>query len=212
MHHDPLRVAKRQSNAAQRTLISYLGATSLAAYPLFAAAIPVAVTNVLGGLAARLGSEVPMDGAYQYNGGGVYSSETKWVVLPNALSGPGVVVEAWDFLFSTSPDQHPGNGKEFETLKQVLNQPYLLKDATSRPTGRCQRNTYFFGNATAQVVMRSGNVTLGPAASNVGLTSGVGAVKQESALKGVYEGVRGFSACAQLVGYSTTGLWAWGGL
>lgn len=161
-----------------------------------------------------------MNGAYEYDGEGVYSSETKWVVLPNALSGPGVVVEAWDFLFSTTTatttsgdhqDQDPGrngnsNQEDFEVLKAMLNQPYLLKDATSRPTGRCQRNTYFFGNKTAQVVMRRGNVTLGPAASNVGLTKGVGAVQQVSALAGVYEGVRGFSACAQLVGYSSTGV------
>ncbi|CAO2651391.1 Nn.00g039610.m01.CDS01 [Neocucurbitaria sp. VM-36] len=164
--------------------------------------IPAAVSTLVGGLTVRLGNSLPVNEAYQHEGPGLFSSNTKWQVVGNPFSGPGIVIEAVDMLFSTSTSPTPD--PSFKTMKAVINQPYLLKGRTGSATGKCQRNTYFFNNETAEVVFRSGRVILGPAASGDGVTSGVESGTLQKASEdgaGTYDGVYGFSACAQLVGY-----------
>ncbi|KAF1847644.1 uncharacterized protein K460DRAFT_352746 [Cucurbitaria berberidis CBS 394.84] len=178
-------VSKTPLNAP---LVIYLGVTDAALFRRLAAIIPAAVSTLVGGLAVRLGNSLPSNAAYQSDNDGLFSSNTKWQIVGNPFSGLGVIIEALDLHFTTNPT--PPAAPSFKTLKSVINQPYLLKGPTGSATGKCQRNTYFFNNATAQVVFRSGRVILGPAASGDGITSGVvsGTLQQASKDKaGTYD-------------------------
>lgn len=152
-----------------------------------AGVVPAVVSTLVGGILLRLGDFLPANAAYQSNGNGLFSVNSKWTIAPNPVSGPGVCSEAVDAAFVTAPQ--PRYFLEF--LNGVINQPMILNGVMS---GMCQQNSYLLNESTAQVQFRSGNVTLGPAASGIGITSGT--------LQGKYTDVHGFSACAQSVGYT----------
>lgn len=152
-----------------------------------AGVVPAVVSTLIGGTSLRLGDFLPSNAAYQSDGSGLFSANSKWTIAPNPVSGPGVYVEAVDAAFLTAPQ--PRYSLDF--LSSIINQPTILKGAM---TGMCQLNNYILHGGTAQVHFRSGNVTLGPAASGAGIISGV--------LQGKYTDVHGFSACAQSVGYT----------
>ncbi|KAF9691555.1 hypothetical protein EKO04_010338 [Ascochyta lentis] len=149
--------------------------------------VPAAVSTLVGGTPLRLGDFLPANAAYQSNGADLFSANSKWTILPNFLSGPGVYAEAVDVAFVTAPKPR----YSIEVLNGIIDQPLLLNGIM---TGKCQQNSHFLNENTAQVQFRSGNVTLGPAASGAGITSGT--------LQNKYPDVHGFSACAQLVGYT----------
>lgn len=152
-----------------------------------AGVIPALVSTLVGGIELRLGNFLPPNAAYQPDGNGGFFANSKWVVVPNPVSGPGVYPEVIDTAFKNTSD--PQYSLDF--WKGVVNQPVILKGAM---TGQCQQNSFFFNESTAGVQFRSGDVTLGPAASGVDLTEGI--------LQGKYTGVHGFSACAQNVGFT----------
>ncbi|KAF1357683.1 hypothetical protein EJ07DRAFT_127528 [Lizonia empirigonia] len=152
-----------------------------------AGVVPAVVSTLVGGTSLRLGDFLPPNAAYQSDGSGLFSANSKWTIARNPISGPGVYVEAVDATFVTAPQPH----YSLEFLSSVINQPTILNGAM---TGMCQLNTYILHEGTAQVQFRSGNVTLGPATNGVGVTSGM--------LQGKYTDVHGFSACAQSVGYT----------
>lgn len=81
----------------------------------------------------------------------------------------------------------------------MINQPFLLGGLGSLLSPKCQRNTNFFTNSTAQPTYRSGNVTLGPSADVFPETAVLQKASPDGS--GFYQGVFGFSACAQMVGY-----------
>lgn len=182
-------------------LTSYLAGTGTGGDKYVYGLVPALVSTLAGGIPTKVGSFIPNDAAYQDNGLGpdghkILSINAKWAALPNDISGPGIYIEAVDMHFSDEPSPK----YSLNLLKKAINQPYLLNGLL---TGRCQRNTYFFNNDTAKVEFRSGRVTLGPAASpNTALATLEKAAADES---GTYEGVHGFSACAQMVGYDTLG-------
>lgn len=180
-------------NGAKTPLIAplngYIGGedeTTLDALRL-AGVVPALVSTLVGGVDLRLGDFLPPNAAYQADGSSGFSANSKWTVLPNPISGPGVYPEAIDTAFRNTSDPR----YSFDFWSGVVNQPLILKGAM---TGQCQQNSYFFNESTADVQYRAGDVTLGPAASGVGLTEGV--------LQGKYVSVHGFSACAQTVGYT----------
>jgi hypothetical protein len=83
--------------------------------------------------------------------------------------------------------------------KSMLNQPLMLGSIGSLLAPKCQRNTQFFNNSTAQPTFRSGNVTLGPSAGVDVLSATLQKASPDGS--GFYQKVYGFTACAQTVGY-----------
>lgn len=149
----------------------------------------VASPLLFAGNPIRLGQFVPMADAYQSDGNGISSFKVAWTIVPNPISGPGVYPEAYDSTFTTTTSPR----YSARTFKALINQPIIV------PSGMCQRNTYYFNNATAQPVFRYGNVTLGPGASGASpLNSALQQASPDGS--GVYAGVEGYSACAQNVG------------
>lgn len=149
--------------------------------------IPALVSTLVEGIELRLGNFLPPNAAYQSDGSGGFFANSKWVVAPNPISGPGVYPEAMDTAFKhTSEPRY-----SFDFWSRVVNQPVILKGVM---IGQCQQNSFFFNESSAAVQFLSGNVTLGPAASGAGILKGV--------LQGKYEDVHGFSACAQNVGFT----------
>lgn len=152
-----------------------------------AGGIPAQAATLFG-INTRVGAFLPNNAAYRAVGDGTYSANTKQVVLPNPITGPGTYPEATDFRFSSvAPGKY-----SLEQWKSVINLPYVLNSVLF---GKCQRNTYFFNDSAADVEFRAGRVDLGPAAGFNTLTG---------VLVGNYGGVQqmqGISACAQLVGF-----------
>lgn len=154
-----------------------------------AGVVPALVSTTVEGSNLRLGAFDPPGAAYQLDGGGTYSTAAKWNVLPNPITGPGVYPEVADFLFRQIA---AANSKYTDkTFKTMMNQPLTLT------TGLCQRNAYYFTNATALPFFSNGQVTFGPGADGVGLTTGA---LQSAVSGGVYADVDGYSGCAQTVG------------
>lgn len=111
-----------------------------------------------------------------------FTAEVKGVVLPNTVSGPSIMPEAFDFDFitATSPIYTA------HTFHALINQAIVLTN------GLCQRNPYYFNETFAAPTLRSGNVTLyGPTAGNV-----------PSALAGRYFAQGGYSASGEMLGYN----------
>ncbi|KAF2711534.1 hypothetical protein K504DRAFT_465294, partial [Pleomassaria siparia CBS 279.74] len=190
-------------------LVSYLAGTDTSTNKYLAGVIPALVATAAGGLTSAIGAFLPTSAAYQYDGLGpdgkqLYSSGAKWLLVPNQVSGPGVYPNAVDVHFS--PVSNPALRKyTLAQLKHMINLPYILNSPFNRLSiTRCQRNTYFVNNATAQVGFREGRVTFGPAGQGPGVLPGT---LQKASPDGVgnYNGVHGFSACAQLVGYNASG-------
>jgi hypothetical protein len=180
-----------------RPIVAYLAGEGNGGEALLYAAVPALVATILGGLLSKPGYFIPNNEAYQQrgtlpDGRQIYSRSTKWASVPNPASGPGVYPEAFDLLFA----QELKPRYSIELFRKAINLPYLLNAPLS---GRCERNTYFFNNATADVQYRSGNVTLGRAASANGLIAPL----LKTTPNGNFIDVHGFSACAQVVGYNT---------
>ncbi|KAF2167767.1 hypothetical protein M409DRAFT_65870 [Zasmidium cellare ATCC 36951] len=156
----------------------------------------LASTLLFGGNPTRLGEFTPDAAPYQSEGGPILSAQTKWALLPNPISGPGIYPEAFDFEFTTiasSASRYTAKG-----FKYLINLPTLL------PTAQCQRNAYYFTNATANPVFRNGNVTFGPGADGSSATSS--ALMAASADgSGIFADVDGYGGCAQSVGNSVQG-------
>ncbi|KAI4242443.1 MAG: hypothetical protein L6R40_003997 [Gallowayella cf. fulva] len=111
-----------------------------------------------------------------------FTAEVKQVIVPNPVSGPGVIPEAFDFDFVTARTSKYTP----HTFHALVNQPQILNN------GLCQRNLYYFNETFAAPAMRTGNVTLyGPTA---------GSVPQQ--LAGRYVKQEGYSASAETVGYN----------
>ncbi|KAJ8112004.1 hypothetical protein OPT61_g5538 [Boeremia exigua] len=148
--------------------------------------IPALVSSLVGGIELRVGDFLPANAAYQCDGNGECFENSKWVILPNEISGPGVYPEAVDTAFR----ERSGSHYPLSFWETVINQPIILKGILA---GQCQRNTYFFNESTAEVQYRSGEVTFGASSSGFGITRGT--------LQGKYTGLQGMSACAQNVGF-----------
>ncbi|KAK4495580.1 hypothetical protein PRZ48_012848 [Zasmidium cellare] len=160
--------------------------------PLPQGLVPTVATSLLfGGNPARLGEFSPEGPPYQSEGNGILSSQAKWALLPNPISGPGVYPEAFDFEFTHIPassSRYTAKG-----FKYLINLPQLL------PTAQCQRSAYYFTNATANPVFSNGNVTFGPGADgSSATTSALMAASADGS--GIYADVDGFGGCAQSVG------------
>lgn len=157
--------------------------------PLPNGLVPAVASPLLfEGAPVRLGRFIPQAAPYQTDGT-TLSAAANWVIIPNPVSGPGVTPSVMDLIF-----QNAATPKyTAKTFRALANQPIVL------PSGRCQRNAYYFNNATALPVFRNGQVTLGPGASGSKLTSSE--VQRASPDgSGVYRDVDGYSACAQNVG------------
>lgn len=128
--------------------------------------LPALVSTLVGGIELRLGNFLPPNAAYQSDSNGGFFANSKWVVAPNPVTGPGVYPEAVDTAFKNTSDPR----YSFDFWNSVVNQPVILKGVM---TGQCQQNSFLFNESTAAVQFRAGNVTLGPAASGAGLLNGV---------------------------------------
>ncbi|KAF2210192.1 hypothetical protein CERZMDRAFT_113425 [Cercospora zeae-maydis SCOH1-5] len=159
--------------------------------PLPNGLVPAVASPLLfGGNPLRLGQFQPQGDAYQQNGNDIFGARVAWVIVPNPISGPGVYPNAFDMIFRTASSSRSTE----KTFKSLINQPIIL------PSGMCQRNTYYFGNATAEPIFRNGNVTLGPGASGDSPFSSE-LQKGSPDGSGFYSSVDGYSACAQNVGF-----------
>ncbi|KAG7008238.1 hypothetical protein G7Y79_00006g018580 [Physcia stellaris] len=96
----------------------------------------------------------PLDNAYApiSSNPNEFSTEVKSVIVPNPVSGPGIIPEAFDLDFITA--KSPLYTKH--TFHTLVNQPQILTNTM------CQRNTYYFNNTFTGEVLRSGNATLVP--------------------------------------------------
>lgn len=93
---------------------------------------------------------IPDTAAVQTLPGGLYNFQVKPFLLPNPVSGPGVVAEAFDLLYrltSTSP-------YTAHTFHSLINNPQLLD------SGLCQRQALYFNETFADPKMAVGNITL----------------------------------------------------
>lgn len=95
-------------------------------------------------------SIVPDDAAVQSLPKGLYNFQAKPYILPNSVSGPGVMGEAIDLLYELT-QQSPYTSHTFHSL---LNIPQLLN------TGLCQRVSLYFNESFAGPQMGRGNATL----------------------------------------------------
>lgn len=161
--------------------------------PLPNGLVPAVASPLLfAGTPLRLGQFNPDAPAYASDSGGTFTTQAKWALVPNPVSGPGVYPEAVDFLFRKQDAAQLYTAKTFKTL---INQPAIL------PSGLCQRNQYYFTNATALTSFTFGDVTLGPAAS--GNSGSSGALMQASPDgNGLFKDNEGFTGCAQSVGFN----------
>jgi hypothetical protein len=182
-------VAKGDSNAPiSATLNQYIAGPK--GSPPQGLVPSVAASLLFGGTPIRLGQFSPLADAYMCDGlSGTCSTRAAWALVPNPFSGPGEYPEAVDYAFANATKSRYGA----RTIKTLINTPTLL------PSGLCQRNTYYFTNATALPMLKTGNVTFGPAADGFRLLSG-GLMKASPDGSGIYADVDGLSACAQAVG------------
>lgn len=116
----PYVTTGRSSTPFTASLVSYLAGTDTTANKLLAAIIPALVATTTGGLLSLLGTFLPVDAPYQLDTTGpdgrqIYSSGTKWSLVPNPISGPGVYPQAFDVQFS--PEAAPKY--PFAELKKV---------------------------------------------------------------------------------------------
>lgn len=164
-------------------------AASLSSYiagehgPLPDGLVPAVASPLLfAGTPIRLGEFDPDADAYMLDGGGALSTQSRWAIVPNPISGPGVYSKAVDFLFRFQQ----GAKKYSELLfKTLINQPIIL------PSGKCQRNQYYFANASAEQQFVAGQVRLGPGASGYGVLKGA-LMEASPGGDGVYEDQEGF--------------------
>ncbi|KAL8951772.1 MAG: hypothetical protein Q9222_002263 [Ikaeria aurantiellina] len=142
------------------------------------------IVGTLGGSTIFTATFAPDNDAYApiASNPNEFSAEVKQVIIPNPISGPGVVPEAFDFDFITAKTPL----YTARTFHALINQPIILTN------GLCQRNPYYFNETFAAPSLRSGNVTLfGPTA---------GALPSQLAGRYVKQG--GYSASGEMVGYN----------
>ena len=106
-----------------------------------------------------------------------FIAQIKEVIVPNPVSGPGVINEAvdTDFFTASSPQY---TAKTFHTL---TNQPLILTNTM------CQRNPIYFNETFTNPIFRTGQVTL---------------YSPGAAFPGVYSNVAGYSASGSQIGYN----------
>ncbi|KAF2821475.1 hypothetical protein CC86DRAFT_303067 [Ophiobolus disseminans] len=201
----PYTTTGRSSTPLSAPLVAYIAGADPSKNPALAGAIPALVATATGGLLSLIGVFIPQNLPYQLDGTGtdgrqLYSSGTKWSLIPNPVSGPGVVPQAFDVNFS--PEAAPKY--PLLELKKMLNFPYILNAPYNLVPlvgiQQCQRNTYFTNFDTAQVQNISGRVTFGSAGEGPGVI--LDGTLQKASPNGIYTGAHGFLACTQLVGYS----------
>lgn len=141
----------------------------------------VALVGSLWGTTISVASFVPDDGPYEETSASPleYIAQIKDVIVPNPVSGPGVMEEAVDTDFFTISE----SDSEFtpHTFHEFISQPLILTN------GLCQRNTIYFNQTFTDAVFRNGTVTL---------------YEPGGAFPGVYGGVQGYSASGETVGYN----------
>lgn len=138
-----------------------------------------ALVGSLGGTTISLASFVPDDGPYEEisTSPPEYVAQVKDVIVPNPVSGPGVIEEAIDTdFFIVSSSSYTAHA-----FHEVISQPLILTN------GLCQRNPIYFNQTFTDPVFRNGTVTL---------------YSPGAAFAGVYNGVQGYSASGESVGYS----------
>lgn len=152
----------------------------------------------VGGIQTRIGAFLPLNAPFQSYRDGSFGINSKWAQAPNPVSGPGLYSEAIDLKFVSEPNQAAPK-YSLDMWKSMVNQPFLLGSVGSLLSPKCQRNVYFFNNATAQPTYRSGNVTLGPSAGANVFSATLQKASPDGS--GFYQGVYGFTGCGQAVGY-----------
>lgn len=118
---------------------------------------------------------LPDTAAWQTLPNGDNSVDIKEMIVNNPVSGPGIAPAVIDLLFQTAP-RHNYTAHTFHSL---LNQPITLT------TGQCLRNNYYFNESFADPIFREGQVTL----------------YKPSSVAGVYTGLGGYSATAEILGH-----------
>lgn len=134
---------------------------------------------------------------YQSPASSTLTSNSAWAKVPNSITGPGVYIKNIDMRFTTPNTTKTVPRYNATMLKKMINQPFLLSFPLAL---RCQPNTYYFNNASAAVTFRRGNVATGDA-STLSTLETFRKASQDGC--GHFEGVQGFSACTQMVGYNT---------
>ena len=138
-----------------------------------------AIVGSLGGTTIHVGDFVPDDAAYSQisTSPSEFITQIKKVILPNPISGPGVILEAVDTdFFTASESRYTGR-----TFRNLISQPLILMNT------KCQRNPIYFNETFADPVFRNGRVTL---------------YSPGGAFAGVYNDVAGYSASGTQVGYN----------
>lgn len=145
---------------------------------LIAHANLAALVGSLGGTTIFVASFVPDDGPYEEisTSPAEYIAQIKDVIVPNPVSGPGVITEAVDTDFFTISESE----SDFtpHTFHEFISQPLILTN------GLCQRNPIYFNQTFTDAVFRNGTVTL------------------YEDFPGVYGSVQGYSASGEMVGYN----------
>ena len=140
------------------------------------------ITAIVGsfeGTTITVAQFVPNNAANQPIGPNEYIAQVKQTIVPNPVSGPGVIVEAMDmdFTITTTP------AYTSHTFHTLINQVQTLTN------GMCQRNPYYFNETFSRPTFTNGKVILyqpaGPAV-----------------LAGTYTGLTGYSANAETIGYN----------
>ncbi|KAI4637573.1 hypothetical protein J4E83_000390 [Alternaria metachromatica] len=178
-------------------LVSYLAGVDEVTQGYVAGLVPSLVATV-GGIQTRIGAFLPLNAPFQSYRDGSFGINSKWAQAPNPVSGPGLYSEAFDLKFVSEPNQAAPK-YSLDMWKSMVNQPFLLGSVGSLLSPKCQRNVYFFNNATAQPTYRSGNVTLGPSAGADVFSATLQKASPDGS--GFYQGVYGFTGCGQAVGY-----------
>ena len=124
-------------------------------------------------------SFVPDDGPYEIisTSPPEYIAQVKDVIVPNPVSGPGVIEEVVDTDFFTVSN----SSYTAHTFHEVISQPLILTN------GLCQRNLIYFNQTFTDPIFRNGTVTL---------------YSPGGAFAGVYDGVQGYSASGEVLGYN----------
>ncbi|KAF7503934.1 hypothetical protein GJ744_003015 [Endocarpon pusillum] len=175
---DRLRDGKTPFNYPCRTFIGGVNGKDISAV------VPALVGSTQGN-SILVASFSPNDGPYAAlaSSPNEFEAQVRQVILPNPISGPGIVPAAFDLDFtSASPAQYAE-----DTFRALINQPTILTNT------KCQRNTYYFNQTFRESVMRTGDATLyGPAR--------MGAVPAELDNRYVEQG--GYSASSVMVGFN----------
>ncbi|KAL6718571.1 hypothetical protein ACLMJK_004663 [Lecanora helva] len=142
------------------------------------AGVVPAIVASLGGTTVFVASFVPNNAAYQpLNSADEFIAQIKKIIVPNPVSGPGVIEEGVDTDFFTASSTNY-TAKTFHTL---TNFPLILTNKL------CQRNPIYFNETFTNPIFRNGKVTL---------------YSPGGAFPGVYNSVAGYSASGTQIGYN----------